>query len=255
MIDMHCHLLDGSKDLQERVEMASQACEQGVDTIVVAPHHNNVRAEYSRIEVVEQVHTLQQALQQKKLPITLLAGQLIELTGDIVEQIDQGDVLLLNEENGYVLLELPHSHVPSYTNQLLFDLQIKGYKPIIAHPEQNQVIIDNPNVLYEFVKHGALAQLAAPSVVGKKAKKGKKIKKVAHQLIEANLIHFIASDSYTSSKSGYYLEQAEEEIERAHGKHVLQHYREHAQALVDGALIIGDEPKKVRTKKAFGILW
>ena len=54
--------------------------------------------------------------------------------------------------------------MPHYTNRLFFELQSKGYVPIIAHPERNKEISQNLDTLFELVNGGALSQLTAASL-------------------------------------------------------------------------------------------
>ena len=68
-----------------------------------------------------------------------------------------GRILPLNETN-YLFIEFPSGSVPRYAERLFFELQTEGLIPIIVHPERNQEIIENPDLLYKFVNNGALSQ-------------------------------------------------------------------------------------------------
>lgn len=65
--------------------------------------------------------------------------------------------------------------VPHYTNRLFFELQSKGYVPIIAHPERNKEISQNLDVLFDLVNGGALSQLTSASLIGKHGKNYKNL--------------------------------------------------------------------------------
>ena len=147
-------------------------------------------------------------------------------------------------------MELPSNHVPRYTKQLLFDLQVYGVKPIIVHPERNKQLMEDPDILYEFVKNGTLTQVTAASVVGKF---GKKIQKFTHQLIEANLTHFVASDTHNTTTRGFCLEEAYKTIEEKFGTMRLYEFMENAQFLVEDKTVVGDEPERVKRKKVLGL--
>ncbi|WP_315972047.1 CpsB/CapC family capsule biosynthesis tyrosine phosphatase, partial [Lactiplantibacillus plantarum] len=66
----------------------------------------------------------------------------------------------------YLLLELPHEMVPSYLDEMIFQLSCEGITPVIAHPERNAQIIAEPQRLYKLAEDGVLAQVTATSLVG-----------------------------------------------------------------------------------------
>ncbi|UZN00427.1 hypothetical protein OL548_13010 [Lysinibacillus sp. MHQ-1] len=44
----------------------------------------------------------------------------------------------------YILLELPSTTIPAYTKEIIRRLKCAGYIPILAHPERNLAIRENP---------------------------------------------------------------------------------------------------------------
>ncbi|WP_186576563.1 tyrosine-protein phosphatase [Aquibacillus kalidii] len=254
MIDIHCHILanvdDGAKHMEASVEMAKEAVSQGIDTIIATPHHLNGSYENYKLEILENVKTLNDRLQAENIPLTILPGQETRINGDMIQDLEQGHLLPLNETSGYLFVELPSNHVPRYTKQLLFDLQVNGVKPIIVHPERNKQLIENPDLLYEFVRDGTLTQVTAASVAGKF---GKNIKKFSEQLIEANLTHFVASDAHNTTTRGFCVEEANNLINQQYGSTVVYNFIENAQLLVDGQLIVGDVPERIKKKKFLGL--
>src|SRR5699024_9152444 len=154
--------------------MAKTAAEQGVDTIIATPHHNNGRYINERQDVVGAIDFINAKLQQLGIPVDILPGQEIHIYEDMVNDLERGLLLPLNQSTKYVLIDLPDSMFPPFTPRILFDLQIAGYIPVISHPERNHAIIGNPDILYDMVKNGALVQVDASSVIGSSGKKDKK---------------------------------------------------------------------------------
>ena len=64
----------------------------------------------------------------------------------------------MNNAGTHLLIEFPSSHVPRYTEELLYDIAMKGITPTIVHPERNRDLVKYSTMLYEFVKKGALIQ-------------------------------------------------------------------------------------------------
>jgi protein-tyrosine phosphatase len=253
MIDLHCHILpnvdDGPKDLAGSVEMAKQAVQQGIKTIIATPHHRNEKYENHGQTIFRQVEEFNRVLKSENLDLTILPGQETRIFGEMVDGLESGEILPLNQGK-YVFVELPSGHVPRYTGQLLFDIQLKGFVPVIVHPERNQEIIENPEVLYQLVKKGALTQVTASSVSGHF---GKTIKKFTLQLIESNLTHFVASDAHNTSSRGFKMVEAYDAIAKNFGIEAVYMFRENAELVVQGKSVYKEVPERVKKRKILGL--
>jgi protein-tyrosine phosphatase len=254
MIDIHCHILpnvdDGPKGIEESLDMAKQAVAEGIKTIIATPHHKNEKYENNKLSIYKAVEELNNILAQQKIDLKILPGQETRIYGEMIEGLEQNEVMPLNEQGNCVFVELPSGHVPRYTTQLLFDMQMKGYIPIIVHPERNQEIIENPEILYQLVKKGALTQVTASSVTGHF---GKNIKKFTHQLIEANLTHFIASDAHNTTSRGFKMAEAYATIQKTFGNDMVYLFHENSELLLKGSSVHKEVPERVKRKKLLGI--
>jgi protein-tyrosine phosphatase len=253
LIDIHSHILpgldDGAKTMEESLAMAREAVKEGIHTIIATPHHKNLYFDNPKEVILGKVKKLNDRLREENIPLAILPGQEPAIHGDILKDYQQGDILTLNETQ-YVFIELPSGHVPRYSSQFLFELQNMGAVPIIVHPERNQGIIERPDILYQLVKRGALAQLTASSICGLF---GKKIMKFSKQLIEANLIHFIASDAHNTHNRSCHMAQAFNQVEKSFGMDMVYLLKENAQFLIDGKNVYKEEPQQIKIKKLLGI--
>ena len=253
MIDIHCHILpgvdDGAKNIEESLAMAKAAVTQGIHTIIATPHHKNNAYENPNLVIQQKVIEINQVLVTEQIPLTILPGQEIRITGEILDDLEKTELLPL-AQSSYLLIELPSGHVPRYTGKMLYDLELAGYVPIIAHPERNQEIIENPEILYSLVKKGAFTQVTAASVCGAF---GKKIKAFSQRLIEANLTHFIATDAHNVTSRKFMLTEAYAEIETRYGIDLVYLFRENAELLVSGNSIYKEVPQHIKKKKFLGI--
>ncbi|SFD86854.1 protein-tyrosine phosphatase [Lentibacillus persicus] len=243
MIDIHCHILpgldNGPKLLKETVKMVETAANQGVDTIIATPSHNNGTYINERMDVVGATDFVNAQLQQYGIPVNIVPGQQIYLYEDIVSDLKNDRLLPLNQSTKYVLVELPQTHVPPYTSRIIYDLQMSGYIPVIAHPERNAAIIEKPPILYDLVKNGAAVQADADSITGKNRKK---VRKLTTQLIDANKVHFIASNAHHSKQ--YNLAEAYNTLDPDTAA-MLKQNSEH---LLADESIVKEEPERI-TKK------
>ncbi|EKN66459.1 PHP domain-containing protein [Neobacillus bataviensis LMG 21833] len=253
MIDLHCHILpgidDGAKDMSESIMMARKAVEQGIDTIVATPHHLNNQYENPKQEIIDRVSELNKILLEEKIDLNVLPGQEVRIHGEMIEGFEAGEIQPIDGTQ-YVLVEFSSSHVPRYTERLFYDLQMKGLIPVIVHPERNQEIIENPEILYQFVKKGALTQVTAASICGDF---GKKIKTFSQQLIEASLTHFIASDAHNLTNRTFKMREAYSQVQEKYGNDMIYMFQENAALVIQGNHVYKEVPERVKKKKLFGI--
>ncbi|ALF09253.1 tyrosine-protein phosphatase [Parageobacillus thermoglucosidasius] len=254
MIDIHSHILpgvdDGAQTVADAIAMAREAVKEGIATIIATPHYKNGKYDNEKQSIMAAVTRFNETIKQHKIPLTVLPGQEIRIHGDLQESFEKGEVLPIAGDSQYLLIEFPFDHVPRYADRLLFDLQLKGLIPVIAHPERNAEIIENPDRLYELVKKGVLTQLTAASVSGHF---GKNIKKFSLQLIEANLAHFIASDAHNTTSRPFRLREAYDVIDHEFGINAVYFFQENAELLLNGQAVYREEPERIKRKKFLGL--
>ncbi|WP_047983566.1 tyrosine-protein phosphatase [Ornithinibacillus californiensis] len=254
MIDIHSHILpgidDGAKTMTDSLVMAQAAVKQGIHTIIATPHHQNGQYINEKQDIKLYVDQLNENLQEANIPLTVLVGQETRINGDMIEELQSGVIATLNNTK-YVFVEFPSGEVPRYSEQMLFDIQVAGYTPIIVHPERNRQIAEHPSILFNFVQKGALTQVTAASLVGKF---GKTIQKLSHQLVDHNLTHFIASDAHNTTTRGFVMQEAYQILKQEHGNSAFYMFMENAQLLIDGQYVHRNEPERIqKKKKIFGL--
>ncbi|MCP3029517.1 tyrosine-protein phosphatase [Halobacillus sp. A5] len=250
MIDIHSHILpgvdDGAQTLEHSVEMAKAAVEDGIHTIIATPHHQNGKYNNDKHSILHQVGTLNENLKNYDIPLTVLPGQETRIHGDMIDSLQADEILSLTNQGKYIFVEFPSDAVPRYSKQLLFDIQLEGYQPIIVHPERNRQIIQHPSLLYNMVSRGAYTQITAASLTGRF---GKNIKKFTHQLIEANLTHLIASDAHNTTSRGFCMTDAYDVLRENYGSSMVYLFAENAAYLVEGEGLAADTPLEIKKKK------
>ncbi len=250
MIDLHCHILpgvdDGAENIEASIAMAEQAVSQGITHILCTPHHNNGKYTNPKSEVISLVASLQAELDKRKLPLTVLEGQEVRITGDLIEDIRNDKILFTDLEDTYILIEFPTMEVPSYTEQVFFELLQLGKVPVIVHPERNAHFRKDPNNLIPFLEMGCLAQLTAPSYVGVF---GKDIQKTAKIMVEHNLVQMVASDAHGVNKRAFYMKKVYNQIENDCGFDKVSQMIQVSRDLINGEQVNFPEFKLVKKKK------
>jgi protein-tyrosine phosphatase len=92
----------------------------------------------------------------------------------------------------YLLMELPHEQVLPL-GRLLYRLQSLGITAILSHPERNQHLQDNPEILRPWVQQGCLIQVTTGSITGAF---GREAQRVSRWLFRENLVHLAATDAH-----------------------------------------------------------
>ncbi|CAK8583864.1 Tyrosine-protein phosphatase YwqE [Priestia megaterium] len=253
MIDIHSHILPGVDDgaliMENAISMARLAVDEGITKIIATPHHQNGMYFNKKQDILKRVKDLNNMLQSKNISLEVLPGQETRIYGSLLDDFEKGDILTLNHTN-YLFVELPSGHVPRYTEQLLFEMQLKGMTPIIVHPERNAEVVKYPEKLLNLVKKGALTQLTAGSLTGHF---GKKVQKFSLQLIEANCTHFIASDAHNTSTRSFRMRESISKVHKEFGSQVVYYFQENAELLVQGQSVYRQEPSKIKYKKFLGL--
>jgi len=195
VIDLHCHVLPGIDDGPETIEgslaLARASAAAGVRTIVATPH---VSARYpNQHETIrERVDELSGLLAAEGVEIEILTGAEIAMTA--VAEIEDSELERLRLGGGeWTLLEPPFSSVAPALEMIVGDLQRRGNRILLAHPERCPAIHRDPRMLRSLVAGGVLTSITAGSLVGRF---GSTVRRFALQLVEDELVHNVASDAH-----------------------------------------------------------
>lgn len=216
-VDIHTHILpgvdDGAQDLTQAVSLLQRAWEQGTGAVVLTPHYrgryrDNVRG---KLEPVFRELTL---AAQKACPgMELYLGCEVGYELDVSEKLAQGSVLTLNDTR-YVLLEFRDSAFRSRILEGTLEVLNFGYVPIIAHVERCEAFHEHRDLARELVDLGALLQINADSVIGRR---GFGMKRFCHKLMKNHCVHFIGSDAHNADTRSPDLKECCEKIKRKYG--------------------------------------
>ncbi|MDQ3274369.1 MAG: hypothetical protein M3Q39_04890 [Actinomycetota bacterium] len=96
----------------------------------------------------------------------------------------------------YLLVESPYSASP-FLEDLLFDLQTRGFRPLLAHPERCPIFHRDRTLLERLVAQGVLCSITAASLVGGF---GRTVRRFTQDILSAGLVHDIASDAHDTAR-------------------------------------------------------
>src|SRR5918999_869099 len=198
MIDLHCHVLpgvdDGPGNLAEAVAMCRMAADDGCEAMVATPHQR--RGEWWNSDR-EHLTALAEELQQAVGPgLQILLGGEVHVDGELlseVEKLPEGGGILPLAGSRYLLIEFGWRGSPDESVPLVHELGGAGWRPVIAHPELIPWLAPDLELVALLVSRGALTQVTAMSLTGDF---GRRPHNDAVALLEAGLVHFVASDSH-----------------------------------------------------------
>lgn len=197
MVDLHSHLIwdidDGSKSREMTINMLKQAVEGGTKKLVLTPHYLPGYYEVPNIKVKERRKDIELLAKEFNLDIEIYCGQEVYFNEKILENFENNLIGTINESR-YMLIEFNmKSFSIKEVTEILYELQIKGIVPVIAHPERYIKFIKNPSLINEFVKEGFLFQLNIGSITGDF---GKEVKKTAELFLKNKIYSFFGSDAH-----------------------------------------------------------
>jgi protein-tyrosine phosphatase len=196
MIDLHSHILpgldDGAETMESSLEMARAALADGIGTMAATPH---VRDDFpTAVEEMERlVALLRQRLREASIPLQLLPGGEIAL--DHLPLLDDETLYRfgLGGNPRYLLIETPYLGWPLGIDETFFQLRLRGFSIVLAHPERNADVQADPSRLESLVEAGTLVQVTGASVDGRL---GPPTRKTAERLLKLGYVHMLATDAH-----------------------------------------------------------
>jgi protein-tyrosine phosphatase len=199
VIDLHCHVLpgidDGPSSIEESVAMARAAARGGTSAMVATPHVS-LRFRNDAATIERLVGELNARLKADGVPVEIRAGAEIAVAN--VGELDRSSLFELGLGGGpWLLLEPPFTPVFTRLGPILLDLQRRGHRIVLAHPERCPVFHREPELLETLVDAGALTSLTAGSLVGAF---GRDVRRFALELVRSGMAHNVASDAHDELK-------------------------------------------------------
>lgn len=232
MVDIHCHILpaldDGAKSLDEALQMAEMAIQDGITHVVATPHANS-EFQFDPLRVRARRDELQARLKDR---LRLGAGCDFHMSVENLTKVQRAARTYSINQGPYLLVEFADFAIPPAADEALLGLQKLGLIPIITHPERNPLMRSQPQRLWRWLKQGCYIQITAQSLLGKW---GELIQKQTERWLEWEIVHFIASDAHNTSTRPLRLKQAFELVAERWGESRARLlFRENPLAAFDG---------------------
>lgn len=227
-VDIHSHLVpgidDGAKDMDDSLNLIRQMAEYGVRDIITTPHimagvYNNTpeiileggekvlselselseqselpvptdQREHRESELSELSELNGPAIQLPNYPVKLRFAAEYMLDEGFTRHLEDGLLTLIDK---LVLVEMSYLNAPYNLYELLYEMQMKGYEPVLAHPERYGFYHGNFKEYEKLKNRGCLFQMNLLSLT---KQYGKGVQQTALRLLESGMVDFVGTDTH-----------------------------------------------------------
>jgi protein-tyrosine phosphatase len=199
--DIHSHILpgfdDGASDESEFLEMAMVAVKGGTTVMAATPHYDLESPDMQPSEVASAVDDHIGIMRSRNIPLNLVPGVEVRINAGLYSLAkEEGEALRglsLGASGKFMLVDLPLFNMPVATDDILFQIQLCGLTPILAHPERNRHLVKHATSIREMVDRGLEMQVNSGSLEGLN---GKAAQRFAKTLLKEGLARLVASDAH-----------------------------------------------------------
>lgn len=199
-IDIHSHILptmdDGSKSLEESLDMLRIAQKEGITHMIATPHYKSGHFRADSREVNRRLEELQSAAVQAGLTIKLYPGTEIFYRSEIEDRLEQGELCTMNHTD-FILVEFSPLEDYIYIRNAVNDIYSMGYRPILAHVKRYRCMLQDEKRVEDLKSMGCGIQVNAGSIAGNY---GLRIRHYTQKLLRKELVDYIGTDTHNTGE-------------------------------------------------------
>lgn len=196
--DIHCHIIpgidDGSPDAATSADLIERMQNWGVKRIIASPHVTLGTFENDRSTIEPALAELRAELVRRGNDIEVTSHAEYRIDDLFSRRLETGDIMPL--PGNYILIENSFMQEPWNLDNLVFELQVRGLIPILAHPERYPYYYNKKERFRNLHNAGLHFQINLLSLA---EAYGKAEKKIAEMLIKEELVDFIGTDLHRMS--------------------------------------------------------
>ena len=202
MIDIHTHIIfnidDGCKSLENSLKTIINLRKLGFKKIVLTPHYMQGTKYIANNELkIDKFNILKDEVKKHNIDIELYLGNEIYINYNIENLIVNNEIYSVNNSR-YLLIELPLYNEINGVMDYLYELKLKGFIPIIAHPERYSYFQKDYKKMDELFDSGILFQSNYGSIIGLYGNDAKRLVKHA---LKKDMISFMSTDIHNPNFS------------------------------------------------------
>ena len=195
-IDMHSHLLpaldDGLKTMDETIRFIKELKELGYHKLICMPHIMSDLYPNTPNTILPTLKRVKAELAKQQSEMDLHAGAEYMVDCEM-EKLIISEKPLLTLGNNLILIEMSYVAASPNIEQVIFQLRLKGLRPVIAHPERYNYYHHHFSRYQRLNELGCLLQVNLLSLLGYY---GKAVKTMAEKLLENNMVDMFGTDMH-----------------------------------------------------------
>tara|TARA_Y100000766_G_scaffold236158_1_gene211819 strand:+ start:288 stop:1019 length:732 start_codon:yes stop_codon:yes gene_type:complete len=192
-VDIHSHILpgidDGPKNVEESIELIDEMKEMGFTKIIATPHTYEGLYNNTNKSINESYDKLCKNYENNNI-IDFASEYMLD--NNLIKRAREKNLLCIKQN--LVLVEMSYISAPNDLYEIIFQLQLNNYIPILAHPERYGFLFNNFEEYYRLKRVGVKLQLNLLSTTGYY---GNEILKISDKLLKLNMIDFVGSDIHS----------------------------------------------------------
>ncbi|MDE6276552.1 MAG: hypothetical protein K2M06_00410 [Muribaculaceae bacterium] len=191
--DIHCHIIpgvdDGAQDASSAADLIEAMQRWGIKKIIASPHYTQGTFENSPSTIEAAYQELKAELARRGNDIDVSYSGEYRIDDLLERRMAAGELSLLPDNS--IIIENSFLQEPWNIDQLVFDLQVRGMRPILAHPERYSYYYNKQRRYKQLHDAGLAFQLNVLSLAGAY---GKAEQKVAESLISEGFVDYLGTD-------------------------------------------------------------
>jgi tyrosine-protein phosphatase YwqE len=201
--DIHSHFIagidDGAPDLETSISLIKRMQELGYKKVITSPHVMSDFYRNTPAIILEGLADVRAELKRKNINMEIEAAAEYYIDFDFEQKI--GEEKFLTFGANYLLVELSFVEAPRNLFDIIFKLQLEGYKVVLAHPERYHYF--QMKDYEDLVSRGVLLQINWLSLIGYYSPQ---VKNKTEDLITQNMVSFLGTDCHNMRHAELYKE-------------------------------------------------
>jgi tyrosine-protein phosphatase YwqE len=193
--DMHSHLIpgidDGAQTLDDSIQLIERLKGMGYRSLITTPHVKFDHYPNTSAVIQQGLQDLKKALVERGVDMPIKAAAEYYIDDHFMDLLEQKD--LLTVKGNEVLVEISFLIEPLQFHDILFKIQLAGYRPILAHPERYAFYHAKKDAYSDLKNRGCLLQLNVLALTGYY---GKPVKQVAEKNLKEGLYAYCGTDMH-----------------------------------------------------------
>ena len=193
--DMHSHLIpgidDGAQTIDDSISLIKELYGLGFRKLITTPHIMSDYFRNTRENIMEGLDKVREAVEKEGLDVSVEAAAEYYVDDGFVKKLENEKLLTFGDN--YLLFEISYINCPDNIDDIIFRMQVQGYKPVMAHPERYPFWYNDFDKYIKFHEQGVLMQLNMNSLTGYY---GIDAKRIAEKMADNNIVSLLGTDCH-----------------------------------------------------------